>query len=145
MYMPRIRLLVAVLWVGSLWTIGYIVAPTLFATLEDRSLAGTIAGRLFRVEAWISMACAAILALLLLRDKAALPNFKACLILVGAMLMCTLIGHFGLQPFMAALRESAGGLADERIRAKFGMLHGVSSTIYLVQSVLGAVLLLRMR
>ncbi len=144
MIMPRIRLLVAVLWVGSLWTIGYIVAPTLFATLEDRSLAGTIAGRLFRVEAWISLGCAATLILLMLRDKAAQPNLKACLVLVGAMLSCTLIGHFGLQPFMAALREG-GGLASEAVRAKFGMLHGISSAIYLIQSVLGGVLLLRMR
>jgi uncharacterized membrane protein len=144
MFMPRIRLLIAVLWVGSLWTIGYIVAPTLFATLEDRSLAGTIAGRLFRIEAWISLTCAATLVLLILRDKAAQLNVKACLVLVSAMLACTLIGHFGLQPFMAALRES-GGVTSDAVRAKFGMLHGISSAIYLIQSVLGAVLLIRMR
>ena len=35
------------LWVGSLWAIGYIAAPTLFATLEDRALAGTLAGAMF--------------------------------------------------------------------------------------------------
>ena len=26
------------LWVGGLWTIGYVVAPTLFSTLADRQL-----------------------------------------------------------------------------------------------------------
>lgn len=143
--MARIRLLVAVLWVGSLWTVGYIVAPTLFATLEDRALAGSIAGRLFRVEAWVSLVCAAILVLLMLRDKAAQPNLRACLILAGAMLACTLIGYFGLQPFMAALREGPGGLASDAARAKFGMLHGASSAIYLVQSALGAWLVLKIR
>jgi hypothetical protein len=143
--LPQIRLLIVVLWVGSLWAVGYIVAPTLFATLTDRALAGTIAGRLFRVEAWISLACASILLLLILRDRTKLPNFKSCLILVCAMLACTLIGYFGLQPFMAALREGAGGLASDAARARFGMLHGVSSAIFLVQSVLGAALVLRIR
>ena len=47
--------LLATVWCGSLWTIGYIVAPTLFAMLEDRQLAGSIAGRLFHAEAWIGL------------------------------------------------------------------------------------------
>ena len=29
------------LWIGALWTVGYVVAPTLFSTLSDRALAGT--------------------------------------------------------------------------------------------------------
>ncbi|MGH8809748.1 MAG: DUF4149 domain-containing protein, partial [Noviherbaspirillum sp.] len=49
MLVARARLLIATLWVGSLWAVGYLVAPTLFATLPDSVLAGTIAGRLFRV------------------------------------------------------------------------------------------------
>ncbi|MEG2963340.1 MAG: DUF4149 domain-containing protein, partial [Janthinobacterium sp.] len=34
--LTRLRILVATLWAGSLWTIGFIVAPTLFGTLSDR-------------------------------------------------------------------------------------------------------------
>lgn len=142
--MSHARFLITVLWVGSLWTVGYIVAPILFATLTDRSLAGTIAGRLFQAEAWISLICAAMLLVMLLRQKAALPNFKSCLLLICGMLACTLIGYFGLQPFMAALREN-GGWASEAARTRFGMLHGLSSALYLAQSVLGGLLLLRTR
>lgn len=141
--MSQARFLIAVLWVGSLWTIGYIVAPILFATLPDRSLAGTIAGRLFRAEAWISLFCAATLIVILLRQKVQ-PNARICLILVCSMLGCTLIGYFGLQPFMAALRENSG-LASEAARARFGMLHGISSVFYFAQSVLGVALLLKIR
>ena len=36
------------LWIGGLWTIGYIVAPTLFYTLSDRVLAGALAGNCSR-------------------------------------------------------------------------------------------------
>lgn len=136
----RLILLVATFWVGSLWTIGYVAAPTLFATLADRVLAGTIAGSLFRVEAWISLACGVILLLSMLRPPAARRGSrKRVLQLVAAMLVCTLIGYFGLQPFMAAIRQAsaiAGGMNGDA-KLQFGILHGAASAIYLVQSLLG--------
>lgn len=143
------RSLLITLWVGSLWTIGYLVAPTLFATLPDRMLAGTIAGSLFRIEAWLSVACAIVLLAL---DRFHVPGTqgrggKRWTGLVLGMLACTLIGYFGLQPFMAALRESAGpgGVMDSAVRTQFGILHGISSGIYLVQSLLGVALVLKSR
>lgn len=144
----RVRVLVATLWVGSLWTVGYLVAPTLFATLADRVLAGTIAGSLFRVEAWLSVACGLILFGVLWRTSvAAVPARTLALRLVLGMLLCTVLGYFGLQPFMAAIRESAalaGGMdADARLR--FGVLHGAASGIFLLQSLLGLALVLKMR
>jgi hypothetical protein len=54
------RLLLA-LWAGVLVTLGAIVAPVLFVTLADRQLAGRIAGELFRVATWGSVASAALL------------------------------------------------------------------------------------
>jgi hypothetical protein len=55
------------LWVGGLWSIGYLVAPTLFAALGgDRPLAGQLAGRLFEVIGWLGLACASYLLLFVL-------------------------------------------------------------------------------
>ena len=51
------------LWVGSLWTVGGLVAPLLFAQLADRNLAGNIAGILFTGQTWLGVACAAYLLL----------------------------------------------------------------------------------
>ena len=51
----RLFTFILALWVGTLTTIGYIVAPTLFATLTDRQVAGMVAGALFRIEGTISM------------------------------------------------------------------------------------------
>ena len=137
MLMERARLLIATLWVGSLWAIGYLAAPTLFATLYDRVLAGTVAGSLFRTEAWASVACAILLLALQVRQKR----------LVLAMLACTVVGYFGLQPFMAALREGAGpgGVMASDAHTEFAVLHGLSMAIYLVESVLGALLILTQR
>lgn len=147
MIVPRVRRLVVTVWVGSLLTIGYVVAPTLFATLADSVLAGTIAGRLFRIEAWIGIACAVIL-LGLARFAPHDQNDKMrkrMTLLAGGMLACILVGYFALQPFMAELREAAaasGGMTGD-IKARFGLLHGVSSAFYLLESILGLALVLR--
>lgn len=148
MLVPRLRLLLVTLWVGSLWTIGYLVAPTLFATLDNRTLAGAIAGKLFRIEAWLTVACSLLLIASWLHGgpKSERGAGKAVVWLAAGMLACTLIGYFGLQPFMGALRESAqGGVMSEEARKQFGMLHGVSSVFYLIQSILGIGLVLKHR
>ena len=144
MALARIRLLLATLWAGSLWTVGYLAAPTLFATLSDRVLAGTIAASLFRNGAYLSIACALALLLLLWMDKGRAAG-RTLLLIILAMLTCTLVVHFGLQPAMAALREAAGasGVMESAEKSRFGMLHGISSGIYLIQSLLAGYLILK--
>jgi len=65
--------------------------------------------------------------------------------LVIAMLACTVIGYFCLQPFMAALRENAGpgGVMASDAHTQFAVLHGASMVIYLAESLLGAALILK--
>lgn len=144
--LARLRLLVATLWAGSLWTIGFIVAPTLFATLSDRVLAGNIAGSMFRAEAWLSIACALVLLALLQWGAGALELKRRRLLgaLVLSMLVCALLSHFGISPLMAELKAQAqgsSGIMDEAMRSRFGMLHGVSTLIFAVQSLLAGVLI----
>jgi MFS family permease len=149
--LPRARLLIATFWVGVLWTVGFVVAPTLFSSLADRALAGTIAGSLFRVVAWLSLFCAAALVALLfqaMRSEHIKPP-KTLFYLIAGMAICTLAGYFGLQPYMASLREVLHATADasQLVDAKkqFGMLHAASTGIYIVQSLLGAALILKIR
>lgn len=130
------------LWVGGLWAIGYLAAPLLFATLPDRVLAGVAAGRLFAGIAWIGLACA-----LLLLGLRALRNGGPVLRdrqswLVAAMLALTLGGHFGVQPVLQRLKDEVAPapVMESRNREAFGRWHGVSSGIYLVQSLLGLAL-----
>jgi hypothetical protein len=62
------------------------------------------------------------------------------------MILCTVIGYFGLQPYMAELRAIAaqsGGIMDDAIRSRFGMLHGAASAIYLIQSLIAVALILK--
>jgi hypothetical protein len=64
-------------------------------------------------------------------------------LLVG-MLLCVLVGYFALQPFMNALRVAAMNagmdIGNSPYASRFAMLHGVSSVIYLIESLLGVAL-----
>jgi hypothetical protein len=142
---PQLRVLLVTFWVGSMWTVGYVVAPLLFATLTDRAQAGTLAGLFFKTEAWISLICGASLLAIIWTQKE-YPTRTVQIKLVTSMILCTVIGYFGLQPYMAELRAIAaqsGGVMDDAIRSRFGMLHGAASAIYLIQSLLAVGLVLK--
>jgi hypothetical protein len=145
-FITAARLIVTTFWVGSLWTVGYVVAPVLFTTLSDRKLAGTIAGSIFRIEAWVSIACGLLLLAMIAFDDASRER-RSLLRFILLMLLCVVVGYFGLQPWMAALREAAGptGLMEGAARTQFGILHGVASLIYMLQSLFALVLVLKIR
>ena len=42
-YLQAVERTLLTFWIGGLWTTGFVVAPLLFAELDDRVLAGTLA------------------------------------------------------------------------------------------------------
>jgi len=141
------RRLVAALWAGSLWAIGYVAAPTLFANV-DGTLAGQMVGHLLRSQALVSFGCgAALLVLLRLAGGIDARPHRVLVYLVFAMLGCALVLYFGLQPVMAHLREAAGpgGVRASPQWTQFAVLHGISQLVYVIESVLGAVLVVKIR
>jgi uncharacterized membrane protein len=131
------------LWVGGLWVIGYLVAPTLFATLSnDRQTAGLLAGRLFESMGWVGLACAVYLLLFVfLRvGTTALRRWNFWLLVL--MLLLTAVSLFGVQPLLAQLKADAlpREVMESVLRNRFAAWHGVSSILYLVQTLLGLLL-----
>ncbi|MFC5511294.1 DUF4149 domain-containing protein [Massilia jejuensis] len=141
------RVLVAALWAGALWVLGYIAAPAVFGIVGG-PLAGDIVGAFLRRLAWISIACA-VLMLVLVRLSPDLERGRARYLnlLVLAMLACALVMSVGLQPAMAALREAAGpgGVRSSPVWTEFAVLHGVSQLFHLIEAVLAALLVVRAR
>lgn len=136
---------VLVLWIGGIWAIGYIAAPVLFASLGDKQLAGLLAGKLFGVIAWVGIASAVYLLLYrFVRDGAsALKTLFFWIIVV--MLALTLAGHFGIQPILQGLKDQAmpQAVMQSVFSDRFQRWHGVSSIVYLIESVLGLILVWR--
>jgi len=144
-YFDSMAVLLASAWVGGMWTAGYIVAPVLFQSLPDRALAGMLAGRIFGVIAYLGMVCAVYLLIYLysVRGKQVLRHSTFWLIAV--MLLFTLLGQFALQPLLAQLKAQALPLyvMDSPYADSFRFWHGTASIIYLLQSLSGAILLLK--
>ena len=145
----RVFVYIFALWLGSLVTIGYVVAPVLFAALHDTQVAGMIAGQLFRIEGTISLVVGvALIVFANLLVKRGLAHYKQVRWYLLVMLIGAAIVAFILQPMMNAMREEA--LAQgfpvmlSPLAASFGRLHGVSSVLYLIQTLLGLVLMWRL-
>jgi len=130
------------LWVGGLWAIGYLAAPMLFYNLEDRMLAGMLAGKMFTGIAWIGIACGIWLLMFRFVRFGASALKQAYFWIVLLMLLLTLAGHFGIQPILAQLKEAAlpKDVMQSLFRDRFATWHGVSSVVYLIQSLLGLAL-----
>ncbi|RQR49839.1 DUF4149 domain-containing protein [Burkholderia sp. Bp9002] len=140
----RVFRLLSAVWVGSLLTIGYAVAPVLFNSLE-RMTAGSVAAQLFRIEAILGAVCGVLLLVLSNQQvRRGCDEYRRVRWILAAMVGCVLVGYFALQPFMNALRvaamEAGTDIAHSAYASRFGMLHGVSSLFYLVESVLGLML-----
>lgn len=145
----RIFIVIAGLWVGSLLSAGYLVAPAIFSTMTDRQAAGMVAGSIFRLEAYLSViVCIGLMVLANLLVNRGLNQFRIIRWLLLAMLLCSLAATLVFIPWMNALRDNA--LAEgmpvmlSPSAALFGQLHGVSSVLYLLQSILGIYLVWRL-
>lgn len=126
-----LRLLAGV-WLGLLLCVGLMAAPTAFAVLE-RPAAGRFVTALFAREAAASVLLGAALLLLQrwqLRRAETSPSSQVPsasglsqagwpLLLPAGAVFCTLLGYYGLQPWVEQARAGLGPLS-------FGQLHAVS-------------------
>ncbi|MDO9003460.1 MAG: DUF4149 domain-containing protein [Aquabacterium sp.] len=133
-FASRFQQVLAAMWAGILLAVGGMAAPSLFAVL-DRSLAGLAAGRIFAIEAYVSLVLA--MALFFIERQrtrqAALQAgqsvMSAELMLVMGALFATVLGHFALSPMIVAAKAGQGSLS-------FGTLHAMSSSLFLFKGVL---------
>ena len=136
-------------WLGGLLAIGYLAVPVLFHSLPDKQLAGQLAGAMFNALGYVGIICGVILLLEKRYAHTAQQRFwrNKSVWIIAAMLGLGLLIQCGLSPVMAQLKLQAQPLdvMHSSDAAQFKMLHGVSSILYLLESVLGVVLLLRNR
>ena len=134
-YFATERLLLT-LWVGGMWAIGYIVTPILFNVLDDRQLAGMIAGHTFTAMSYVGLVCGSLL-LIGGAYSRGLKQWRHYLLLVMLVIVC--IGEFVLQPMMSEVKAQ-GLIEGSAAAAEFGKLHGAASIIFLINSLAGLLL-----
>ncbi|QWE29680.1 DUF4149 domain-containing protein [Polynucleobacter sp. AM-7D1] len=145
----RLFILITGIWVGSLLAVGYLVAPAIFSTMSDRQAAGMVAGSIFKLEAYLSLiVCIGLMVLANLLVNRGLNQFRIIRWLLLAMLLCSLAAAFVFIPWMNTLRDTA---LDQGMPVMlspsatlFGRLHGASSILFMLQSLLGIFLVWRL-
>ena len=110
-------------WVGSLLLLGSVVAPAAFAVAPTSAEAGNLVGRVLAVLDWAGV----IAGLILAGISASLARGAWSLSLALLMSLACLLSRLLLAPAIAALRPF---LQDPAVRARFGLLHGVSVGVF---------------
>lgn len=132
----RLRRLLPAVWLGLLLSVAFIAAPAPFAVLASAD-AGRVNARVFLHEAWASVALALLLWLLerwraqRLAAAGQGSMFSTEMVLLVGVLLCTIGGHFALQPLLAAARAGQAG-------PSFGQLHALSVGLYCLKLLLVA-------
>ena len=137
--------IVVTLWVGGLWAIGLIVTPLLFHALANRAEAGMLAGQLFAAVTYIGLGCGFFLLLFRLARFGAQAFGQLFFWSVLLMMALAAAAHFGVQPIMASLKQQAlpSEVMQSLFRDRFATWHGMSSALYLVECLLGLVLVIQ--
>jgi hypothetical protein len=112
--------LLVTVWAGSLWTVCLIAAPSAFAVLPERRLAGLVVGRLFHIETWLGVIVAALLVAVLAARK---HLSKATISIIALTAATPLISQLVVVPLMDQARAAND-------MAQFGRLHGVSAVLF---------------
>lgn len=139
----RVFLLAVGLWLGAILAVGYLVAPVLFTNLPDRLLAGFIAGEMFRITTTITL----VVAIVLLGLSNWLVNrgfddYRKIRWFILIILLLAIAGSL-LQMWLVDLKRLASiegvGVMQSSYAIPFARLHGVSSVLFLLESVVGLI------
>ena len=120
-----------VVWLGGLIFFSFVVAPTAFAVLPTRHLAGSLVSRSLSLLHWMGIVSGLVFLLAsLLYSRVTTGSahlFAARHLLIVIMLVLTCVSQFGISPRMARLRASMGEMdsvpLNDPARVQFNALH----------------------
>ena len=129
------------IWVGLMIAVGLLVPMTIFSYLTDKQVAGMVAGQIFKNAGIISIIFG--MSLLFFANtlvRRELQQFKLIRWYLLGTLVLSMFGSFIIQPWMVAIRENTLSegfpvLLSNKAQL-FQTLHGVSSSIFLVELIL---------
>ena len=126
-----------IVWLGGLIFFGAVLAPTVFAVLPTRHLAGNVVSRSLYFLHWIGIISGIVFLLCsLIYYRITSGNthiFAARHVLLWLMLLLTMVSQFGIIPKMATLRASMGEIdsvaLSDPARIQFDSLHVWSTRV----------------
>ncbi len=131
--MKTLLVILQAVWLGAHITIGYVVAPMLFHFADkgeySRSIAGNIASELFHVLMYFGLFTAVVWWLFCrsVRQPSKILN---------VLLLLLLVSEWVISPVIEAIKHKQSQWLYDLIGGSFGMWHGISSTVYLLITLL---------
>jgi hypothetical protein len=122
----RLRFIFAALWLGGLFAVGLIGAPTAFAIVPEKMLAAMVASRMFYSMTIVAVILGAVLAVLERRHAEPLSAATPFFLVLGGVFFAVL-GEFAVVP---NLIQAAVSHAPDA-----GMWHAAASLVYLLQAI----------
>lgn len=148
-FVRYLMLLSLVVWIGGLIFFAFVLAPSVFAVLPTRQLAGNVVNRSLGILHWMAISCGVVFAITSMIDSRVVDGVVAPFALrnlvIYAMLILTLVGMFGIASRMMVLRQQMGVIDDlphdNPLRVEFNRLHVWSTRIESSVLVLGLALI----
>ncbi|HEX7289251.1 MAG TPA: DUF4149 domain-containing protein [Candidatus Angelobacter sp.] len=130
-WLRALMLLALIVWIGGLIFFSFVLAPTVFAVLPTRELAGNVVSRCLGALHWIGLVAGLVFLLCSViynHMKYADARFlSATHVLLAIMLALTAISQFRITPRMNALRTEMHAIdnlpAGDSRRVEFNRLH----------------------
>jgi uncharacterized protein DUF4149 len=130
-FLRYLMLLSLVCWLGGLIFFSFVVAPTAFAVLPTRHLAGAVVARSLGTLHWIGIVSGIVFLITsLIYARITIGDahpLAARHVLIVVMLILTCISQFGISPKMHAIRTAVGEIdnvpIDNPARVQFNALH----------------------
>lgn len=134
-----LTLMLYAIWIGAGLTIALIAAPSAFEAAPSRTIAASVVGAMLARWHYIALAAPAIL--LIAEWRSGLTSTRLVVLLSLALLLGSAQAFADLE--IRHIRESSIVPVSElpassAVRRRFGMLHGVSTSIMLLQIVAAA-------
>lgn len=109
---PRLAVMLAALWWGSLTGLGFVVVPMLFANLGSPAIAGGMAAKLFTAQTWLSIVCTMLLLMVCNQKTPAAQELicKSAVQWVVIGLFLAVLVEFGVSPRIVTARATGGDL-----------------------------------
>lgn len=137
-FVAGIEALLLTVWLGAMIFFSFAVAPTVFAVLPTRELAGQVVNSLIGKIEWIGLLGGPLLLLLQLfawpkRESEAKARVVRAILLV-VMTLLAAASRFWVSAKLRGLRAQIGGPIDDipltdALRVEFNALHGVSVSL----------------
>jgi len=145
-FLAKLNIIIASLWVGGMWSM-FMVTTVLFNKIPSAYIAGNLAGDMFQFLNYFGFGAG--LFILFIQFKSVGIGFlkSSVLWVTLIMLILIMINYFGIQPIIEAIKVEAlpKEVMESVFADRFSTWHGIASIGYLIQCLLGLVLLIKIR